>query len=382
MHLNLRLGVLIMLGNKQTQEAGDNSQLLQVSAINVYNGIDEKRAREIVDEKLNEVIKEYSQEAHSIAQSRIQLFSNDLIPKLVKENLMDNLKDPSIQVLLYDAQKAAASTERPVDYSLLSELLIHRVKKGNDRSIRAGISRAIKIVDEISDEALLGLTIAHSVVQFLPSTGNIQDGIETLDNLFGKVIYNLPPTESTWIDDLDILDAIRINQLSGLKKIDQIYPEFLSGYVDVGIDELTEDYQKAITIIKEANLPEDILCNHELRQGYVRLRILNLNRLDLVTISGYKLDFNGQLISVPFQIQLSDDQKHAIRNIYELYNKNPDLRNENIVKFMNLWDEFENLKKLKNWWDSIPVSFKITSVGRVLAHANAQRCNPILPALN
>lgn len=371
-----------MLGNKQTQEAGDNSQLLQVSAINVYNGIDEKRAREIVDEKLNEVIKEYSQEAHSIAQSRIQLFSNDLIPKLVKENLMDNLKDPSIQVLLYDAQKAAASTERPVDYSLLSELLIHRVKKGNDRSIRAGISRAIKIVDEISDEALLGLTIAHSVVQFLPSTGNIQDGIETLDNLFGKVIYNLPPTESTWIDDLDILDAIRINQLSGLKKIDQIYPEFLSGYVDVGIDELTEDYQKAITIIKEANLPEDILCNHELRQGYVRLRILNLNRLDLVTISGYKLDFNGQLISVPFQIQLSDDQKHAIRNIYELYNKNPDLRNENIVKFMNLWDEFENLKKLKNWWDSIPVSFKITSVGRVLAHANAQRCNPILPALN
>lgn len=368
---------------KQRQEAGDNAQQIQVGTVIINSGIDEKRAREIVDEKLNEVIKEYSQEANSIAQSRIQLFSNDLIPKLVKENLMDNLKDPSIQVLLYDAQKVAASTERPVDYSLLSELLVHRVKKGNDRSIRAGISRAIKIVDEISDEALLGLTIAHSVGRFLPATGNIQAGIENLDNLFGKVIYDLPPTGDTWIDDLDILDAIRINPISNLKKIDQIYSGKFSGYVDVGINELTEDYQKAITIIKEANLPEDILCNHELRQGYVRLKILNLNRLDLVTISGYQeLDFNGQLISVPFKIQLSDDQKHAIRNIYELYNKNPDLRNENIVKFMNLWDEFENLKKMRNWWDSIPVSFNITSVGRVLAHANAQRCNPTLPELN
>lgn len=372
-----------MLGNKQTQEAGDNSQLLQASTINVYNGIDERRAREIVDEKLHEVINEYSQEAHAIAQTRIQLFADDLIPKLVKANLLDNLKDPSIQILLYDAQKTAASTERPVDYSLLSELLIHRVKKGNNRSIRAGVSRAIKIVDEISDEALLGLTVAHSVSQFIPKTGNIKEGIEILSDLFGKVFYDLPPTGSDWIDHLDILDAVRINQFSSMKKIDEFYPIMLPGYVDVGIDKSTDDFQKAITIIREAKLPEDVLCDHELRPGYVRLRILNIDRLDLVVINGFQqINLNGQLVTLPVQIQLSNDQKQAIKNIYALYSKNSEIRNENVVEFIKLWDEFESLKKLRNWWDSIPVSFTITSVGRVLAHANAQRCDPMLPELN
>ena len=110
--------------DKLTQKAGDNSQQFQAATVIVNNGIDEKRAREIVDEKLFEVINGYSQEAHTIAQQRIQIFADDLIPKLVKESLLDELKDPSIQVLLSSAQKTAAATERSADYSLLSELLI------------------------------------------------------------------------------------------------------------------------------------------------------------------------------------------------------------------------------------------------------------------
>lgn len=152
----------------------------------VVTGIDEKRAREIVDEKLGETIKNYSLESQKIAEERIQLFADDLIPKLVKNSLLNGLKEPSVQMLLLDAQKTAASTERATDYSLLSELLIHRVKKGDDRNIRAGISRAVEIVDEITDEALLGLTVAHSVVSFMPALGEIGKGISILNDLFSK----------------------------------------------------------------------------------------------------------------------------------------------------------------------------------------------------
>ena len=42
----------------------------------------------------------------------MDLFANDLIPRLVKNNLLEELKDPSIQILLLEAQKSAASTER------------------------------------------------------------------------------------------------------------------------------------------------------------------------------------------------------------------------------------------------------------------------------
>lgn len=50
-------------------------------------------------------------------------------------------------------------TERPADYSLLSELLIHRLQSGQERNVRVEVSRAIEIVSEVSDEALQGLTV-------------------------------------------------------------------------------------------------------------------------------------------------------------------------------------------------------------------------------
>ena len=114
----------MMFGSNQSQQSGDNSQLLQAGTIIINNGIDEKRAREIVDEKVQTVIRDFSQEAKEVAETRIQAFEDDLIPKLVRNNILESLRDPSIQILICDAQRSAASTERTADYSLLSELLI------------------------------------------------------------------------------------------------------------------------------------------------------------------------------------------------------------------------------------------------------------------
>lgn len=358
---------------KQRQEAGDNSQQIQAGTVIINNGIDEKRAREIVDEKLYEVIAGYSQEAHDIAKERISFFANDLIPRLVKNNLLEELKDPSMQILLFEAQKSAASTERIVDYALLSELLIHRAKKGFNRNVRAGVNRAVKIVDEITDESLLGITVAYSVSRWFPANVNLYDGLNKLNSLFGKVIYATLPRGKEWIEHLDVLNAIRINSSTNFKKIDQYYPERLSFYVDVGIDKTSEDYQKAVEIVKEADLPNAILCDHELRPGFVRLRILGIDRLDLLyTIND---------IHSPKSTPLTDWQKNSIKKIYALYNSDPILKSENITKFIKKWDRYENLRSLRVWWDAIPIYFTITPVGAVLAHANAQRCDPTLPPL-
>ena len=366
---------------KQRQEAGDNSQQIQATTVILNSGIDEKRAREIIDEKLYEVINGYSKEAHGVAENRIHLFANELIPKLIKASLLDELKDPSIQILLSEAQKTAASTERTVDYELLSELLIHRVKRGNDRNVRAGVSRAVEIVDEISDDGLLGLTVAHSVSRFIPLTGNIEEGIKILANLFNQVIYNILPLGDLWLEHLDILNAIRRNQFGRLKKVDEIYTEAFPGYVDVGIDKATEDYKKALELVKDSKLPEDILCDHELRPGYVRIRIVNIDQLDLVTVNSIQ-QVNNQKLPFAVKLPLSENQKQTLKDIYSLYSKESNLRDENIVQFFKLWDTHESLKKLRNWWDSIPESFTITAVGRVLAHANAQRCDSTIPALD
>ena len=359
--------------SSQVQKSGDNSQLVQAETIIIQNGVDEKRVREIFDEKTLTVIKEFSQEANELIRERVKKFGEDFIPKLIKENLVDSLKDPSIQILLLDAQKSAASTERQSDYSLLSELLIHRMKKGKDRYVRSGVSGAIKIVDEVSDEALLGLTVLYSVT-FTPNSLGILDGIGVLNQLFSSVLYGELPQGSQWLEQLDLLRAVRISAISRLRSLEDYYAEALSGYINVGIEKFSENYNKALEIIQEARLPKDILSDHELRQGYVRLKMKNINNLDIISLQGTtEVTFNNRVFQVPISVPLSDEQKQAMKEIYVLYDSSIERRKENIMEFFRLWDSFEILSKIKTWRDTISMGVSITPIGKSLAHANAQR---------
>ena len=83
-------------------------------------------------------------------------------------------------------------------------------------------------------------------------------------------------------------------------------------------------------------------------------------------------------IVIPF----SDTQKQAVRSVIELYSKDSNLMTKVRKTFMDEWMKRTNLNKLKLWWDKLPYAFSITSVGKVLAHANAQRCDKTLPPLN
>jgi hypothetical protein len=366
--------------DKQTQKAGNNVQQLQANNIIVNMGIDEKRAREIYQEMNVLTIKNYTEEAHNIATARITEFENKLLPKMeAVEGALQSFTDPSFQLLLVEAQKTAAATEREEDYELLSELLIHRFQKGENRNIRAGISHAVKIIDEISDDALLGLTVAHSVAYFLPITGDILQGLNVLNDLFDKVIYNQLPLGNKWLDHLDILNTIRISSFGYLKKIKQYYSEQLDGYISVGIEKSNENYLKAIEILKQVGLPNDILVDHTLNSDYVRINIPNKKQIDSLILTR-QMNIGGQIM--PINIPLSDIQKNAIKSVYNLYKLDDNIKNKNIEQFMIEWSKCINLKKLQEWWDNIPQSFTITMVGKVLAHANAQRCDKTLPPLN
>lgn len=368
------------MGDKQIQNAGDNAQQLQADNMVVNIGIDEKRAREIYKEMNLQLRKDYSQEALNIANSRVTEFENRLMPKMeAVKGALEAFADPSFQLLLVEAQKTAASTERPADYDLLSELLIHRFQKGENRIERAGISRAVEIVDEVSDEALLGLTVFHSVSFFYPSSGDINKGLNVLNDLYGKILYGNLPKGDEWLDHLDILDAVRISSLGRLKKIEQYCPERLAGYVEVGIEKISENYDKANKLLANSGLPQNILVDHVLNDSYSRLNLVHNNQIDSLTLQQEVIQ-NGNtfLVSTP----LTEEQKNTVRSIYDLYKKDESIKKQNIKIFMEEWDKRNNLKVLREWWDSISKSIQLTSVGRVLAHSNAQRCDNNLPPLN
>ena len=366
------------MADKQIQKAGNNAQQLQATNMIVNTGIDEKRVREIYHEMNMLAIKNCTEEAINTSYARVAELENRLIPKMETiEGAFEAFADPSFQSLLVKAQIRAACSERPADYDLLSELLIHRFQRGDNRIIRAGISRAVEIVDEISDDALLGLTVFH-LISLRPSSGNIYEGLNVLNDIFGKIIYGELPTGTDWLDHLDILDAIRINSFGKMQKIKEYYPDRLSRYVEVGIRKTSDNYNKALELLDSVGLSRQILIEHLLNSDYVKLDLPTNEKMDSFTWR-QEIFQNGLLL--PIIIPLSELQKNAIKSICDLYEKDDNVKQQNIKRFMEVWDKMPNLKVLQEWWDNINTSFQITSVGRVLAHSNAQRCDKSLPSL-
>lgn len=173
----------------------------------------------------------------------------------------------------------------------------------------------------------------------------ISDGIEVLNKLFSSIVYDSLPEGTLWLEQLDILRAVRFSSASTLKKFEDYYVEVLSGYIDVGIEKNSDNYDKALKIIHEAILPEDLLCDHELRQGYVRLRMTGIDNINAISFyRNVKVHGNKQLPEIQVLVKLSDEQKQAIKEIYALYDSDTERRKENVTEFFRLWDNFEVLK--------------------------------------
>ncbi|BES65587.1 hypothetical protein SANA_20260 [Gottschalkiaceae bacterium SANA] len=369
-----------MASEKQVQKAGENSQQIQAQSIIIHNGIEEKRAREIFMEMFAVAKKDLTNEAFSLATQRVTNFENDLIPKMGKvHGAMNAFADPDFQFLLTSAHKTAATTDREADYSLLSELLLRRIQKGDNRKTRVGIRKAVEIVDEISDDALLGLTVAFAVQFYQPITGSITDGLDVLDGLFKKICYDRLPENREWLDHLDILDAVRPSTFVSIKKYEDFYSEKLSGFCAVGIKKNSDDYTKVIEMIKEVALPENILCNHELNEEYVRLEVASEKSIDSLAWTHF-CNLEGK--KIPIKAELSDNQKQQLHRIYKMYENNGTLKADIKKRFCDELVKRPYLNIVREWWNKIPSSFTITAVGKVLAHANAKRNDETLPDLD
>ena len=345
-----------------TQKARDNS--IQVQARVAVVGIDEKRVREIVDEKMLLALAHFTSEALDIAQERAGRLNDSLVKNLVEEHALNAFSDPGFQMLFIEAQKRAASTERESDYDLLSELMLHRFKNGQDRSIRIGVSRAVEIVDQIPDDALEALTIFHSVNTFVPGSGNMGNGLNLLDDLFGKIITDNLPKNLEWLDDLDVLDAIRIS-FGTTKLLEDFWYEQFQGYLMSGIRVDSSTHLEAKVILVDANLTEECLIENDFDGEYVKIGVVNRSGISKLSVS-----------TDTTKRQLTDNEVDALCRVYDLY----DQKKMEKKDFINEIEKRPNLKKLRAWWNALnEQSVKVTSVGKALAHSNVQRIDQGLP---
>jgi hypothetical protein len=135
-------------------------------------------------------------------------------------------------------------------------------------------------------------------------------------------------------------------------------------------------YHEILT--KVGFLQKKTLIPHALNPDYVRL---NMGRADIEnSIIFNNITQDGQIIQKKYQT--TKEQKEALYAIFDLYNNDNNIKNNNISKLMEEIEKRLYLKLVKDWWNNINANFDITSVGKVLAHTNAQRCDKSLPPLN
>lgn len=363
-----------MQNKKYLQKAGEYSNQFQVENATIIDGITEQRAREIFSEMYTHTCKEYTQEACDKALARVSSFENNLMERVIRvEGALEAFREPAFQFLLRNAQKTAAATEREADYELLSELLMRRTKSPKDRKTNAGICRAVEIVDQVDDDALCALTVAFSLLSVTQDSGSCTDGLDVLDKMFENLTYMALPDGSDWISHLDLLDAVRMNPISSLINMDNLFRSRFDGYICAGIPINSESHIKAKEDLRHVGINPAVLVENELLPGYVRIPVVSKDKI-------YDLRFQTASGNEVF---IDDTSKivQVLEHIWDLYSTDINLMNTVHDEFRRKWLSYDSLRKVYNWWNSIPVAFTPTQVGIVLACANAKKYDDTFPDL-
>lgn len=335
----------------------------------VNQGVTEERVRSVFQELISQSMQEYTAEATRITDERIEKLGNVVIPRIIgMDKAVTSLSDPSFQLLLKRAQISAATSDRTEDFSLLSELIACRVEKGKNRIVRTGITKAVEIVGEIDYASLCGLTVVNAIRLYSPSSPSIRVGLDTLNSLYEKLLYEELPTGKEWLDHLDTLGAIRISSSGRMKSIKEFYTKYLDGYTCVGIKKHSDEHEKTLKILDGLGLNKGVLLENELLEGYVRLGIPQKNKISDLIIENSTGDR-----------AINENEIKGLEEILTLYSQDDRLKRIVEDEFVKMWDSFEALRKMRLWFEQITTVFDITKVGEILAHSNAKRCDSSLP---
>ncbi len=374
---------LIGDANQSVAQNSTNSPALTNSPGTVINynltGITEERCRAIFDEKWLIAARDLTFESVEKAEDRTKEFRTELLSRMSKiEDGFEAFRDPAFQFLLIDAQRAAATTDRENDYQVLSELLARRAKVGNDRKSQIHIKKAVEMLPFVTDDALLGLTATFVLLKIIPVSGDIETGLKAIDETFKKVIgTGQLPEGNEWIQSLEAcgLTKIALGSFMTLNKSNKIIGSHLEGYMQPGIKKDSENYQKAVKLLLDAKVPVTILKEHKLDNNYVRLDIVEEAQIDKLYLR------QTMQQGITLKINLSDDQRKALHQVYGLYEK------EQLTKerFERLLEEetrrYPHLKEMKEWWDRIDTVFELTTTGAILGNANANKSDAQVPMI-
>lgn len=366
--------------NKEVENSGENYGAIfreNHGIVTVHHGVDEKRVREICNELFSHNKNEIKFQAMEIANERMDKLEKYLDLKIqVSEETVKILQEPAVQILLRDAQEAAACSEKESDYELLAELISKRLHRSEQRS-NSAISRAVKLIDKIDDESLHALTL---MVIFIYSSMTISLAdtkmtIKIFAEQITSLMYRDLPETSDWIDylsELNVIHRFSFGYPNKIKDFDELLLEKVSPQVSLGIPRNSENFNKALKILKSININSSSLVPNEFLEGYVKLTVSDLDTIknNLVLVKP------NQQSSIE---RLSEEQIQGIISIRNLYEKNHSLHQQVLNAIKKEFNNYDDIIKLRMWWNRLPCAFAPTSVASVIAFCNSKKFVDNLP---
>jgi len=354
----------------QNIKGDHNKQTIIENQINIQTSVTEARIREISMESAREISNQYFVLSQDMANFRMKNFEDIVLNRFSHiENGLNAFMDPSFVLSYRRAQIQAAITDDKNNYQMLSELLAQRHEKKEDNYTKTGINGAIEIVNDISDSSLAALSIlACFSYGIVPFTNDINEGLTILNNSYSKILICDLPTDNYWADQLDILNAIRVVNISSMQSFDEVFAHQLGKYIETGIKKGSDNHKKALELQDACRL--NLLVDNALNSDYVVVRHKKEEVESLYRITPTEKN------------SLTDSEKKIIYEIMDLYIKDETVLNQRKKEFAIKVESFEYLKKISDWWNKIPVGCSLTSIGRVLGYANARKCDEKFPVIN
>ena len=328
--------------DKKTQSAGDGSTNTQANNITVYNGITYPDAKEIAF-KANFL--ELANIAKETARVRAEELLDTYLDRLKQKNAeaISELKNPGMQIAMYEAQKSYAKTGDKDLENLLVEILVERSETTERNLKQITLDEAIQIAPKITKDHLSILTLNFFVTKcVVPNIHSYEDFklrfLEVLQKISNDIFISnasvsylkytgciTPMTDGTFKE----IEKLITNNYGGL---------FMNGYSEEEISKIFE--------------------NKPIKPEWLCTNTNDKSKTQLAFMSEYFLETS---------LDSKNEDIKTINFLKKEFNKNL-FKPEDVRK--KILADYPNLEKTFEFWKNSLNSFDLTSVGVAIAISN------------
>lgn len=331
------------------QEAGNESTNLQAQSITIHQGISYKDARDIAIDVYKSNYLQLSRDAATIATERATIITEHFLERLKVENeqALQSMREPSMQMALYNAQKAYATTGDNDLEEVLVNILVERAAQDKRTLKQITLDESLVVAPKLTFEQMDALTLNFLISKtHNPRVVNI----ETLKHYLCKEIAPFVASlqmESSAFEHLQYAGCGSIMEAGHIFPIEHIFRESYKGIFSKGGSE--DEYKD---LLQEQYLDSQLITRCLRFPNLFQIKAINNNALDKIC--------NGK------NFQAATIQK--AKQLLEAHTMSQQEVKDDILRLC------PEMVRLFEAWEKTNISkFTLTTVGISIARANLKR---------